>query len=84
MISQFWISSGIAAVCFTISTVLLLYVKRRNFYRTNAAGVQEFKNFRSSIVSRFFEGVLLVVAMLLLLRGAYSALAVLAMLITDH
>ena len=84
MVLQFWISSGIAAVCFTTGTLLFLYIRRRIFYRTNAAGVQEFKNYRSSVVSRFFEGVLLFVAVLLFARGAYSALAVLAMLIMKH
>ena len=51
-----WVVLAIAVICFTVSVSLLLWVGRRNFYRNNAAGIQEFKNFRSAVLSSIVEG----------------------------
>ena len=51
-----WIALAISVVCLSIGVGLALWVARRNFYRNNAAGIQEFENFRSAVWCGIVEG----------------------------
>ena len=69
-----WVILAIAVICFTVSVSLLLWVGRRNFYRNNAAGIQEFKNFRSAVLSSIVEGLAQFVAVVFLMWGCAAGL----------
>ncbi len=51
-----WITLAIAVICLSVGVGLLLWVARRNFYRNNAAGIQEFDGFRSAVWCGIVEG----------------------------
>ena len=76
-----WIALAIAVVCLSIGVGLALWVARRNFYRNNAAGIQEFENFRSAVWCGIVEGLARLVAGFCLVGGVLAGLAALLMLI---
>jgi len=47
-----------------LSLSLGFYVGRRQFYRRNSFGVQEFPNYRTAVYTTFFEKTLIVVSQL--------------------
>lgn len=59
---------------------LCLWVRRRNFYRTNAAGVQEFPNFRSAVFAGFIEWLAMFSGMLAIGAGLIGVLLVITLL----
>ena len=77
-----WIALAIAVICFAVSVGLVLWVARRNFYRNNAAGIQEFENFRSAVLSSLIEGVATLVAGAFFMAGLFSGLMSCSYLIT--
>ena len=52
----------------------MLWVGRRHFYRTNEAGVEEFKNFRSSVWSGLVEGIVTLIAGACFIAGVIAGL----------
>lgn len=60
---------------------LFWWVRRRQFYRTNQAGVEEFKNFRSAVLSDLLEWLAMILRLLLFLPGLGSALWVFTLFI---
>ena len=69
-----WIALAIAVVCLSIGVGLMLWVARRNFYRNNAAGIQEFENFRSAVWCGIVEGLAQIVAAACLTVGCVAGL----------
>lgn len=69
-----WIALAIAVICLAVSVGLVLWVARRNFYRNNAAGVQEFENFRSAILCGIVEGLAQLVAVAFFMGGCAAGL----------
>ena len=53
---------------------LFLWASRRKFYRTNEASVEEFDRFRSKVLARFFEGMMLLLGLLLIAMGLFRIL----------
>jgi hypothetical protein len=52
-----------------IGIVLKLYIGRRRFYRRNSLGGEGFKNYRSSLLTPFWENLLNLVGGLLIFLG---------------
>ena len=50
-----WIAVAIWIACAIGFAVVYLYLGRRRFYRTNAAGVEEFESYRGAVLSHLFE-----------------------------
>lgn len=76
-----WIALAIAVICLSISVGLALWVARRNFYRNNAAGIQEFDSFRSAVWCGIVEGLAQLVAAFCFVGGLLTGLAALVVLI---
>ena len=76
-----WITLAIAVICLSVGVGLALWVARRNFYRNNAAGIQEFDGFRSAVWCGIVEGLARLVAGFCLVGGVLAGLAALLMLI---
>lgn len=55
-----------------IGTALKLFIGRRNFYRRNSAGGQGFKNYRSALLTPFWESILAFIGGLLVILGIIS------------
>jgi hypothetical protein len=72
-----WLALGLVTICFASITAIHLFIGRRRFYRTNVAGIQEFKNYRSAILNQFVEGVLGLISMILFVVGFGAVLVVL-------
>lgn len=63
---------GIAFIGFLIlglGAVGLFFVNRREFYRRNAAGIEEFTGYGSMLATKLFEKTIRLVSSLLLLAG---------------
>lgn len=58
---------------------MFLWVKRRQFYRTKAAGLEAFKNFRSLMIARFVEVLALYLGVLLLGASFFSGVWVISL-----
>ena len=69
-----WIALALAVICLAVSAWLVLWVARRNFYRNNAAGIQEFKNFRSAVWCSIIEGLAQLVAAAFFMGGCAAGL----------
>lgn len=52
-----------------IGIVLKLYIGRRRFYRRNSLGGEGFKNYRSSLITPFWENLLTLAGGLLIIFG---------------
>ena len=52
-----------------------IFVSRRQFYRRNVAGVEEFQGYGSMLGSRFMEGAIRLVSVLFFIVGALLAIA---------
>lgn len=52
-----------------IGTALKLFIGRRRFYRRNPAGRQGFKNYRSALLTPFWENVLTFIGGILIIFG---------------
>lgn len=52
-----------------IGIVLKLYISRRRFYRRNSLGGEGFKNYRSSLLTPFWENLLSFAGGLLIICG---------------
>jgi len=52
-----------------IGTALKLFIGRRRFYRRNPAGGQGFKNYRSALLTPFWENVLTFISGILIIFG---------------
>lgn len=50
----------------------LHFVKRRRFYRTNAAGTEQFKNYGSMAVTNFFEAIITFVSVILMGASVFA------------
>ena len=74
-----WIALAIAVICLAVGVGLVLWVARRNFYRNNAAGIQEFENFRSAVWCGIVEGLAKLVAVALFMGGCFAGLQFLAL-----
>ncbi len=68
-------------VLFGAGIGLWLWVRRRQFYRTNPAGVEEFKNFRSAVFAGMVEWAALYAGFLLNVAGVVSLLLVFGLFI---
>ena len=64
-----WVAVAVWIACAVGFAVVYLYLGRRHFYRTNAAGVEEFENYRSAVLSRLFEMFLRLIAAILFLAS---------------
>jgi len=64
-----WIAVAIWIACAVGFVVVCLYLGRRRFYRTNAAGVEEFDGYRNAVLSRLFEMFLRLLAAVLFLAS---------------
>ena len=64
-----WIALGVLIACVVTFVAIPLYIGRRHFYRTNAAGVQEFKSYGSAVRSRLFEAFLILMTLICLWVG---------------
>ncbi|MBL8260043.1 MAG: hypothetical protein JNM60_09575 [Candidatus Competibacteraceae bacterium] len=51
----FWLAALMIVVCLVAGAVLLSLVERRRFYRTNAAGVETFKDYGSLLKARWSD-----------------------------
>ena len=58
-----WIALGVLIACMVICVAIPLYIGRRHFYRTHAAGVQEFKSYGRAVRSQLFEFLLTMIAL---------------------
>ncbi len=67
-----WLALTAVVVFLASAVAIFLWVGRRRFYRTNSAGVEEFKNYSSAVLTMLVEKVALVVAMACLLAGVFS------------
>lgn len=47
------------------------YVGRREFYRRNEAGMEEFKNYTSAVTNKIFEKILSIIAGILSVFGIF-------------
>lgn len=74
----------VPAAIFGATIGLFLWVGRRHFYRTNAAGVEEFKNYRSAVLSGFIEWVAMVLGLLLILPGLSSVVWVISLFMKSN
>lgn len=45
-----------------IGQLIAFYVGRREFYRRNEAGMEEFKNYTSAVTNKIFEKILSIIA----------------------
>lgn len=75
-----WIALTAVVVFLASAMALFLWVGRRHFYRTNSAGVEEFKNYSSAVLSHIVEGVVTLLAGACLLAGVFSGLCFFAFL----
>jgi hypothetical protein len=57
------------AVILLIGLILNYKINKRRFNRRNAAGVEQFHSYRHSLLSRWIEKVLSIVAYILILAG---------------
>jgi uncharacterized membrane protein len=58
-----WIALGVLIACMVICVAIYFYIGRRHFYRTHAAGVQEFKSDGRAVRSQLFEFLLTMIAL---------------------
>lgn len=68
--NAFLIIVGILALI--IGTALKLFIGRRRFYRRNPAGGQGFKNYRSALLTPFWENILTFTGGVLIILGVIS------------
>lgn len=52
-----------------IGIALKLFIGRRKFYRRNSAGAEGFKNYRSSLITPFWENLLTLAGTILIILG---------------
>lgn len=71
---ELWLALAVTVVCLTVGAALLLWVGRRHFYRRNEAGIEEFKNYRSAVLSGIVEGGATLFAGACLVVGAIAGL----------
>ena len=64
-----WLALGVLLTCIATFVAVHLFIGRRRFYRTNAAGVQEFKSYGSAIFSQLIEGFLVLISLVCILVG---------------
>jgi hypothetical protein len=64
-----WIALAAWIFCIAGSIGIHLYVGRRRFYRTNAAGVEEFESYGRAVRSQLFEAFLALLNLVFLLGG---------------
>ena len=64
-----WIAVAVWIACAVGFAVVYLYLGRRRFERTNAAGVEEFDSYRRAVLSHWFEVFLRLIAALLFLAS---------------
>ena len=64
-----WIALAAWIFCVAGFVGIRLYVGRRRFYRTNAAGVEEFESYGRAVASWLFEAFLHLLTLVLLLSG---------------
>lgn len=78
----FWLALWATVVLFVSGVTLFLWVKRRHFYRTNEAGVEEFKNFRSAVLSSVLEGIAMLTGGACFMAGIVAGLLTLSFAIS--
>ncbi|WP_420476515.1 hypothetical protein [Noviherbaspirillum sp. ST9] len=59
-----------ATILVLLGAAGLFFVSRREFYRRNASGIEEFGGFTGMLATKFLERILRTVSVLLLLAGA--------------
>ena len=64
-----WIALAAWIFCIVGYIGIHLYVGRRRFYRTNAAGVEEFESYGRAVRSQLFEALLTLLNLVFLLGG---------------
>jgi hypothetical protein len=57
------------AILLLLGVIINYQIGRRRFYRRNAAGVQQFKSYRHSLLSRGLERILSILAYILMIAG---------------
>ena len=63
---------GLGIALLAIGFGLGLWRKRRKFYRTNAAGVEQFKSYSGKLKGTLLDGMLHVLSLFLLIMGAVT------------
>jgi hypothetical protein len=71
-----WIALAIWMFCIVGYVGIHLYLGRRRFYRTNAAGVEEFVSYARAVMSQLFEAFLTLLTLVFLLAGVIAMAAV--------
>ncbi|MEW7989704.1 MAG: hypothetical protein AB2722_12625 [Candidatus Thiodiazotropha sp.] len=65
-----------AIFLFIIGLALAIWSSRRQFYRRNNAGVEEFKSFGAAVGSRFIEGLATIIGSLLIIAALLHLLGI--------
>jgi len=78
-IISIWLTIPIIIISLSIGFYLLINVNRKRFNRTNVAGIEQFKSYGNSIITRFVEWFLESLAALFLLIGFLSIAYILYM-----
>ena len=71
-----WIALAVWIFCIVGYVGIHLYIGRRRFYRTNAAGVEEFESYARAVMSQLFEALLTLLTLVFLLAGVIAMAAV--------
>ncbi|RPD42958.1 hypothetical protein EG028_01305 [Chitinophaga barathri] len=66
---QVFIVTLAGVILFIIGGVLIYTVKRRRFYRRGVGGLQHFRTYSGSLVTRLLEGIAMIVGIVLLIIG---------------
>lgn len=56
-------------VCLSLSITIYIFVGRRKFNRRNQSGIETFSSYSKSVITRFGEGFLKLLALVLFLAG---------------
>lgn len=64
-----WIALAVWIGCIVGYVGIHFYIGRRRFYRTNAAGVEEFESYARAVKSQLFEAFLALLNLVFLLVG---------------
>ncbi len=67
-----WIALAVWMICVVGYVGIHWYIGRRHFYRTNAAGIEEFKSYGHAVLSQLFEAFLTLLNLVFLLGGTIA------------
>ena len=73
-----WLALAVWIFCIVGYVGIHLYIGRRQFYRTNAAGMEMFKSYGHAVRSQLFEGLLRLLTIVFLLGGLLALFLVIS------